>query len=214
MVIGTGLVDEAYRPLIDGNHARFCAIGYQMGEALLAAVGPGQHRYRRPEKVGGPIGSLASVKRRRETQRGAIVGRRRHGEMLAGVRPIARRQRARGEAACGQHHPAAGVQRLSLPLILNLHPADRALRFAQRQNIDIQPQVHAFTQRRSRHAGNQRIAHRQAGTARVLHPVAGVAQQQPGAMGQGAQRAAHVEKMLNIDAVDHHPAKQQHPRRR
>lgn len=32
MVIGTGLVDEAYRPLIDGNHARFCAIGYQMGK--------------------------------------------------------------------------------------------------------------------------------------------------------------------------------------
>ena len=33
-------------------------------------------------------------------------------------------------------------------------------------------------------------------------------------MGQGAQRATHIEKMLNIDAVDHHPAKQQHPRRR
>ncbi len=33
-------------------------------------------------------------------------------------------------------------------------------------------------------------------------------------MGQGAQRATHIEKMLNVDAVDHHPAKQQHPRRR
>ena len=46
----------------------------------------------------------------------------------------------------------------------------------------------------------------------VPETIATIAQQQSAAVRERAKGAAHIKKVLDIDAIDHHPAKQQHPR--
>lgn len=99
-----------------------------------------------------------------------------------------------------------------MSLVLNFYAGHLAIAFAQRKHVDVEPELHTFAKGERRHAGDQRVAHRQAGTARVPQAIATEAQQQSAAVRERARGAAHIEKVLDINPVNHHPAKQQHSR--
>ena len=74
----------------------------------------------------------------------------------------------------------------------------------------MQPQVDTIGQGRGGQAGDQCISDREAGTTRVTDAVYGITPHQFEAVPERFRRAFATEKVLYINAIDHHAAEQQH----
>ena len=84
----------------------------------------------------------------------------------------------------------------------------------ERLRLDAELDGDAHVEGGFQQAGDERIADHQPGATRIAQAVAPESERQLRQMQEGSRRAPHLQEVLNVGAIDHHPAEAHHSLRR
>ncbi|MNI72472.1 hypothetical protein D3C73_1284170 [compost metagenome] len=114
------------------------------------------------------------------------------------------------KSAHGQYHAALGKYLAGLPAPGDLHTLCGALFDKQRFGGRLQPQVDAIGEGGGCQPCDQGIAHGQTCAPWMVEAIQGISAHQFQAVPERSRRALEAEEVLDVDAIDHHAAEQQH----